>query len=110
MAKMIQEELIKEQIAALSTAKRALLELNLRRKTHRSQDRTSIPPRPQLSPSPLSFAQQRLWFLNQLEPDSAAYNMFVVRRLSGDLDVAALEWAFGEIVRRHESLRTRFES
>ncbi len=58
---------------------------------------------------PLSFAQQRLWFLHQMDPASAAYNMPVAFRLSGPLDVAALGWALGEIVRRHEILRTTFE-
>jgi len=56
----------------------------------------------------LSFAQERLWFLHQMEPDSAVYNMHTARRLEGALDVAALERALGEIVRRHEVLRTTF--
>ncbi|HEV3049034.1 MAG TPA: condensation domain-containing protein, partial [Longimicrobium sp.] len=57
---------------------------------------------------PLSFAQERLWFLDRLEPGSAVYNVPVARRLSGALDEAALERALGEIVRRHEALRTVF--
>ena len=57
---------------------------------------------------PLSFAQQRLWFLDQLEPDSTAYTIPFALRLSGPLDAPALERSLGEIVRRHESLRTRF--
>jgi hypothetical protein len=57
---------------------------------------------------PLSFAQQRLWFIDRLEPDSAAYNMPLAMRLSGELDVAALEESLSEIMRRHESLRTCF--
>ncbi|NTX35800.1 amino acid adenylation domain-containing protein, partial [Myxococcus sp. CA033] len=57
---------------------------------------------------PLSFAQQRLWFLDKLEPDSPFYNMPVGLRLEGTLDVPALEHAFTELVRRHEVLRTTF--
>jgi len=57
---------------------------------------------------PLSFAQQRLWFLDQLEPNSSVYNMSTTVRLEGQLDLAALERSFKEIVRRHESLRTSF--
>ncbi|HLL45921.1 MAG TPA: amino acid adenylation domain-containing protein, partial [Longimicrobiaceae bacterium] len=57
---------------------------------------------------PLSFAQERLWFIDQLEPGSAAYNIPVARRLEGALDRAALERSLGEIVRRHEALRTVF--
>src|SRR6185436_17403546 len=59
---------------------------------------------------PLSFAQQRLWFLNQLEPGSTAYNIPIGIRLKGKLDVEGLEEALKEIVRRHETLRTVFSS
>jgi len=57
---------------------------------------------------PLSFAQERLWFIDRLEPGSAVYNMPVAWRLGGALDEAALERALGEVVRRHEALRTVF--
>ena len=57
---------------------------------------------------PLSFAQQRLWFLHQLEPGSTAYNLPTALRISGDLDAAALRRALSAVVRRHEVLRTTF--
>ncbi len=57
---------------------------------------------------PLSFAQQRLWFLDQLEPGSAAYNIPLFLRAEGDLSPGLLRASFVEVVRRHESLRTRF--
>jgi amino acid adenylation domain-containing protein len=59
---------------------------------------------------PLSFAQERLWFLDQLTPGSPAYNVPVAFAVRGPLDVAALELAFSEVVRRHEVLRTSFPS
>ncbi len=57
---------------------------------------------------PLSFAQQRLWFLDQFEPNSPFYNIPNAVRLQGDLDITALQRTVNEIVRRHESLRTTF--
>src|SRR5688500_2739660 len=57
---------------------------------------------------PLSFAQERLWFIDRLEPGSAVYNMPMAWRLEGALDEAALQRSLGEIVRRHEVLRTVF--
>ena len=57
---------------------------------------------------PLSFAQQRLWFIDQLEPQHPFYNLPVAARMRGRLDVDALARALGEVVRRHESLRTTF--
>ena len=65
-----------------------------------------ILPASRLGALPLSFAQQRLWFLDQLEPGDASYNLPAALRLIGDLDVAAFAAAINEIVRRHEVLRT----
>jgi amino acid adenylation domain-containing protein/non-ribosomal peptide synthase protein (TIGR01720 family) len=63
---------------------------------------------PRDEPLPLSFAQQRLWFLHQVDPESAEYNCFLTLRIEGGLDVAALRTAIGELVTRHEALRTSF--
>ena len=57
---------------------------------------------------PLSFAQQRLWFLDQMEPGSSSYNLPAAVRLRGVLNVEALERTLSEVVRRHEVLRTHF--
>jgi hypothetical protein len=78
----------------------------------RAANRTSSNPSTPLVPIsregtlPLSFAQQRLWFLDQLVPNNAFYNTPAAVRLSGSLNLAALEETFNEIVRRHEALRT----
>ncbi|GAB19825.1 putative non-ribosomal peptide synthetase [Gordonia effusa NBRC 100432] len=65
---------------------------------------TRIDPRPDLVP--LSFAQQRIWFINQFDPESSAYNIPAVLRLTGRLDVDALQAAVVDVVVRHEVLRT----
>ena len=95
-----------ERIANLSEKKRALLEAHL--KGGEGIVERAIPRRPEFAPAPLSFAQQRLWFLDQLEPGSPFYNMPAAFHLKGALDIAALEKCFSEILRRHEVLRTRF--
>ncbi|HEY1388132.1 MAG TPA: amino acid adenylation domain-containing protein, partial [Ktedonobacterales bacterium] len=58
--------------------------------------------------APLSFAQERFWFLDQLTPGTATYNVPLMLRIEGQLDIAALERCFAEIMRRHEALRTTF--
>ena len=76
-----------------------------------SSRRRFIPPpilrRTSSDPAPLSFAQERLWFLEQLEPGSAVYNICRASRLTGQLNIAALESSLTEILRRHEILRSQ---
>jgi alpha-ketoglutarate-dependent taurine dioxygenase/acyl carrier protein len=67
-----------------------------------------ILPVPRDGKLPLSFAQERLWLVDRLEPNNTAYNMPAALRLVGSLNIAALEQSFNEIVRRHEVLRTTF--
>ncbi len=85
-----------EPIASLTPEKRELLQLLLQEAGGAS------------NAFPLSFAQQRLWFLDQLEPGNAAYNVAAAVRLHGPLDLAAFRQSLNEIVSRHESLRTTF--
>src|SRR5205085_6668011 len=59
---------------------------------------------------PVSFAQQRLWFLDQLEPGSPFYNSSVALKIIGDLNITVVKRAINEIVRRHEVLRTSFRT
>ncbi|MHB9026168.1 MAG: amino acid adenylation domain-containing protein [Armatimonadota bacterium] len=94
-----------ERLAALSPEKRALLERKLAQRAGQG-----IPRRAPGEPGVLSFAQQRLWYLDQLDPGKVVYNTLRVLRLSGRLDVAALERAINEVIRRHEVLRTNFHA
>src|SRR5215213_792412 len=96
-----------EQIANLSPEKLALL-LMKRKKSAGGSETSIIPARKEGDEAPLSFAQQRLWFLDQIERGNAAYNVARVVRLNGNLNVAALERSLDEILRRHEILRTTF--
>ncbi|HET9913457.1 MAG TPA: amino acid adenylation domain-containing protein [Anaerolineales bacterium] len=101
-----------KRIAELSPEKRKLLLRQL------EGQKTKKEPGPQpilrqnreTNTLPLSFSQQRLWFLDQLEPGNTAYNIPVAIRLIGVLDPAALEQSLTEIIQRHESLRTTFST
>ncbi|MDZ4343158.1 MAG: amino acid adenylation domain-containing protein, partial [Candidatus Binatia bacterium] len=79
-------------------------------RTVRDHGGRALKPAPRNAKLPLSFAQQRLWFLNQLEPESPAYNESRAYRLSGVLDMTAVQKALDQIVARQEVLRTNFIS
>lgn len=98
-----------DRIEQLSPAKRALFE-RLRGATAsvHALGAAAIPKRSALLPTPLSFAQQRLWILDQLEPQNPFYNVAVAMRLTGPLQPAALERAIQAVIQRHEVLRSTF--
>ncbi|RMF36691.1 MAG: non-ribosomal peptide synthetase, partial [Chloroflexi bacterium] len=101
---------IARQIANLPPEKRALLELLLKEEGVDLSRSLILPRKREGNALPLSFAQQRLWFLDQLAPNTPLYNIPDAIRLRGPLDVAVLERSLNEIVRRHESLRTTFRA
>lgn len=94
----------------LSPEKQALLLQKLREKNKLNQIDMRQPRKPGINTFPLSFAQERLWILDQLAPGNPAYNIFNGVRLRGALRVDALEYGFQQIVQRHESLRTTFHA
>ncbi|HEU0301281.1 MAG TPA: condensation domain-containing protein, partial [Longimicrobium sp.] len=99
-----------ERRESLSAAKQAVLARLLRTgiKAAAPGAAGAIRPRDPAAPVLLSAAQQRLWFLHQMDPGGAALNIPLLLRLHGPLDIPALERALAEIVRRHEALRTVF--
>lgn len=99
---------IEQRIAQLSPAKLALLERKLKRS--KPDTRPSSPPKikPGQDHAPLSFAQERLWFLDQMEPDSGLYNLPAVVPLPRPANAKAVAASVREIVARHSALRTRF--
>ncbi|MBV9774929.1 MAG: amino acid adenylation domain-containing protein, partial [Gemmatimonadetes bacterium] len=97
-----------DRIAQLSPEQRRVFQKLLRERVEARQRAQRIVRVPRNGPLPLSFAQQRLWFIQRMDPGSTAYSMPFPLRLRGPLDPAAMERALGELVRRHESLRTVF--
>jgi len=99
---------LSDRIAQLSPQKREIL----RQKLQLNQEKPIIPTIQSQSRDtntfPLSFAQERLWFLNQLEPDNSFYNQPTALSLTGELNLEVLKQALREIIRRHENLRTNF--
>lgn len=100
---------VTNRASGLSPEQISLLVKRFADKSERNVPARSIPRRPELDHVPLSFAQQRLWFIDQLDPHSAAYIIPLAYRFNGHLDVAALEKTVSEIIRRHEVLRTTFK-
>ena len=98
---------ISNQVAELSIAKRKLLDLRLKKRVS-EEAQPSIQRREKSSGAPLSFAQQRLWFLEQLQPDTSTYILANAVPMRGPVDVKVLEQALNEIARRHEITRTVF--
>ncbi|RGC69155.1 Tyrocidine synthase 3 [Micromonospora sp. MW-13] len=91
---------------AREAARQALIAKRLRRR--QAAPAARITPRPAGAEVPLSYAQERVWFMDQLAPGEAAYHIAVPLRVRGPLDVAALRGALAGLTARHESLRTRF--
>ncbi|HJQ41390.1 MAG TPA: condensation domain-containing protein, partial [Thermoanaerobaculia bacterium] len=94
-----------QRLAGLSPEKRALLMQRLA-KEKTAGAKITRRARPEIVPP--SFAQQRLWLLDQMEPGSASYNIPAAAWLRGRVDIGILRRCLGELVRRHESLRTIF--
>ena len=105
---MIEASDVTERRSGLSPAKQALLEKRLRDASVPPAEPRGIPRRPDQDTSPLSFAQERFWYLNQLEPGDPVYSRPMALRLTGVLNTIVLEQALREISRRHEILRATF--
>ncbi|MBO4206896.1 non-ribosomal peptide synthetase/MFS transporter [Micromonospora echinofusca] len=88
-------------------ARRALVAQRLRRRKAAAA-KTGIPRRPAGSTTPLSYAQERVWFMDQIAPGEAAYHIAIPLRVTGPLDVDRLRAALAALTQRHEALRTRF--
>ncbi|MBZ4422336.1 amino acid adenylation domain-containing protein [Myxococcus sp. RHSTA-1-4] len=96
------------RLESLSPEKRELLLRKLREDAKAREPRNVIPARDRQQAVPLSFAQQRLWFIDRLQPGLALYNLPIVLRVEGVLDVVALDKSFQALIARHEVLRTTF--
>src|SRR6266568_47231 len=92
----------------LSPERQALLKKKMAEVGLTTSDETILPRRDRSKPAPLSYAQQRLWFLHQIAPDNPFYNVPLVMRLNGPIDAHALQQSLTELMRRHEVLRTSF--
>jgi len=102
-----EEVLTSELSAQLKERKPEIIDF-LKKTEQKTETDEAIIPTPRPDYIPLSFAQQRLWFLHQMQPNAAVYNLPMAIRVEGFLDISAFEQSLNEIVRRHEILRTRF--
>jgi amino acid adenylation domain-containing protein len=100
------------ELEGLSPEQQALLALWLKKESSasaaRQPEEVTLQPLSRSGEAPLSYAQQRLWFLDRLTPGSPIYNVPLAARLDGALDTAALSSALTEVLRRHEVLRTTY--
>src|SRR5438552_10454201 len=105
---------LSDRITALSPEQRTLLEALLKKKginigkLEQVQDAETIPKRRQLNYCPLSYDQERLWVIDQMDPGNPSYNIYSALRLCGPINIELMEKAINEVVRRHEVLRTTF--
>ena len=102
-------EVLEQRLAGLSPEKRALLEHRLLERRQLTDATPAITPRGSRGPAPLSYVQELMWLVHELDPGSYAYNSSGARRLRGPLDREALEAAINRVIERHSALRTSFE-
>jgi len=105
---------ISERISALTPEQRALFDARLKQKGLRTQPTAvqTIPRRQERNSGSCaaSIDQERLWFIDQLQPGNTAYNIFNASRIRGSLNVPIMERVINELIRRHEVLRTTLKS
>lgn len=99
---------LEQRIAQLSPTKLALLERKLKKNKPSSRPKSQTEVSHQQKYVPLSFSQERLWFLEQMEPDSCLYNLPTILALRGPVNLGLVEESLRQIVARHSALRTRF--
>lgn len=105
----LQQEVTRRR-SALTPEQQERLRLRLRREAGPAQPVLTIQPRPEKASAPVSLTQQRVWFLEQLEPGGTAYHIPLALRVHGAINISLLQRSLDEIVRRHEALRTTFAS
>ena len=104
------EEVLTSNLSSELSQRKEEIIAFLNRAHSSSRSKRTISPVSRAENLPLSFAQQRLWFVDQMTPDSPEYNIFWAIRIKGLLNLSALKQSFNEIVQRHEVLRTNFKT